>query len=136
MNYSIIKILAFVGTMTLPFYLQGKAPVAQVGQQTAPTPVSLQFSGRKISSPVEMTYRQPSSRELKSFMGVAFGESIHQAKFSKLEEVLDGLMKAECKVDNAFGLFKSANVFAASDGKIHRIWRAGRLKIPLLKLRI
>ena len=89
MNYP-IRILAFVGTMTLPFYLQGNVPVAQIGQQSAPTPVSLEFSGRQISSSGEANDRQMSimmksnAVGFDSFFGVKFGESIHSGKFESL----------------------------------------------------
>lgn len=46
-----VGLIAMIGVANASL---GDAPVAQIGQQAGPTPVSLQFSGRKISSPVDV----------------------------------------------------------------------------------
>ena len=67
---------------------------AHVGHQTEPTPVSLQFSGRQISNPVESNVERPmtvkASVAFDSFFGVTFGESIHSGRF---ESFIDAAKK-------------------------------------------
>lgn len=97
--------------------------MSHVGRQASPTDASLQFSDRKISLPVEMNDTRSSARrtylELKSFLGITFGESIFQTKFSELNDEFGWAFYE--KGEKSFGIFDRACAFADANGKVYKV---------------